>query len=435
MPISPDSAYVLDGMFRALDITGDVHSFAYLTGFDMDGLVDLFDETDARAAGLDVAGVLIAACDGWYAESGPLERAHVGFAGLLSAKPQLVATINTVLDVLSVNGVGTVDRRQVDAALRTEPRHERWVDAFAPRLARWLRDASAVGIEDYADWDRRRRAGGWRQVGDPIRRLESGGRVFEAAGAPPAVAARLEDILDAAPRRAAPPAGPDPKRLRAARKAMKKGVSLFSKLFGKRDIQLFLSGDGFTVEGEKFNWLVRRSPSVDLVAHTADPHVYHIPYSLQILTKDNVVLGDCCVYFDGTPVVDQLIALVLHVKNGNEEEVVRTMNVTGKRPAYCQHDELLRIRGEHWEHDPSQVLRQAHQLFQLDFLEEMGLRMDRETERLMPGIEAALADRIGIARDGLRWLLDPPLQLDELHLLGARAAPALARLLPAPAAA
>lgn len=115
------------------------------------------------------------------------------------------------------------------------------------------------------------------------------------------------------------------------RKALKKGIKKFSNLFGKNNINSFISGDGFTVEGEMFNWHFKQKKSTSLVVMTHSPLNGHIPYSLQLMNKENFVLADCCVYVsENTPIIDQIITIVMYIKH-DEEELIKNCNLFNVR--------------------------------------------------------------------------------------------------------
>ncbi len=112
-----------------------------------------------------------------------------------------------------------------------------------------------------------------------------------------------------------------------AKKALKKGIKKFSNLFGKENINSFINGDGFIVEGKLYNWQFRQKNDVSLIKMTHQPLRGHIPYSLKLLTKDNVVIADCCVYVsENTPIIDQLITIVLYIQH-DEAELFKNCNL------------------------------------------------------------------------------------------------------------
>lgn len=124
------------------------------------------------------------------------------------------------------------------------------------------------------------------------------------------------------------------KLLKKASKALQKGMNVFKSFFGQETLKAFLSGDGFTVDGDYFNYHISRS-NIDMVRHTLDPNRVHIPYKLELLDKNNgLVLGEGCILFENTPVIDQLIAIMLHLQHGEEQELLTTMNIFNKSDGF-----------------------------------------------------------------------------------------------------
>lgn len=118
---------------------------------------------------------------------------------------------------------------------------------------------------------------------------------------------------------------------RKARAAIKKASELLCNLGQEENLKLFVSGKEVEISNEsspfKFvlrplkeaNWLEQRS----LKGHS------HTPYDLALLTKDNIHLARLCVYFDETPVLDQLLALTLFVQAGDEQALLSKANWFG----------------------------------------------------------------------------------------------------------
>ncbi|RLA78050.1 MAG: hypothetical protein DRG78_16050 [Epsilonproteobacteria bacterium] len=115
----------------------------------------------------------------------------------------------------------------------------------------------------------------------------------------------------------------------AAKKAIKKGVSLFMNTFNDIDINLFLTGDGFIVKGKHYNY--RFSKTRSIIKSTIVTNAAHIPYKLELLTKVNdTTLCDVCVVIKDTPVIDQIIGVILHIRNGVEELILDELNINNK---------------------------------------------------------------------------------------------------------
>ena len=51
-----------------------------------------------------------------------------------------------------------------------------------------------------------------------------------------------------------------------------------------------------------------------------------IPYKLELYTKTDVHVADLCVYMQDTPVLDQILALSLFIKSGEEDYILEKAN-------------------------------------------------------------------------------------------------------------
>lgn len=135
----------------------------------------------------------------------------------------------------------------------------------------------------------------------------------------------------------------DRKDVRRARKALRKGISLFSKIFGENDIRSFLSGESFTMAGFRYDY--RLVPRGNLIQDTIRTDHCSIPYGLEILHKsDGSKIGSICVVYDGLPVIDQLLATCLHLGSDDTElELLKTGNIRRERDNPLS-DELKEFR-------------------------------------------------------------------------------------------
>jgi hypothetical protein len=117
-----------------------------------------------------------------------------------------------------------------------------------------------------------------------------------------------------------------------AKKALKKGIKKFTNLFGHNKIQSFISGEGFTVEGRKYNWHFEQRKTVSILSMTHSPLNGHIPYILTLMTKENLEIANCCVYVENaTPIIDQIITIMLYIQH-DETELLENCNLFNNRP-------------------------------------------------------------------------------------------------------
>jgi hypothetical protein len=137
-----------------------------------------------------------------------------------------------------------------------------------------------------------------------------------------------------------------------AKKALWKSIKLFENLFGINQIQLFMNGQSFEIEGRRFNYRISKNSSVNLLDHTSRPTSCCIPYRLEILNKNGLILFEGCTIFKNTPVVDQIIALILHIQN-DEEFVLLNMNLSNLTSEFltCNKDiqYINKLKGKNYE--------------------------------------------------------------------------------------
>lgn len=122
---------------------------------------------------------------------------------------------------------------------------------------------------------------------------------------------------------------------KAKRKPLVKAIELLSKVGGQQTASAFISGDDIVVTGKRFNFRARKG----VLSSNG-----HGALNLTVTDKDNIELVDLCFYFENMPAPDQLAALILHVKAGNEDEIVTTGNAIRTYAAGMTYSPLLELR-------------------------------------------------------------------------------------------
>jgi len=129
---------------------------------------------------------------------------------------------------------------------------------------------------------------------------------------------------------------------RQARGAIKKALRLFSRTGTEDNARLLASGREVVLEHPEspFKFVLRPYAGGWLETKTAKPGG-HVPYQLSLLTKDDVFLSRLCVLFDRTPVLDQLLALTMFVRAGDEMELLQKANWFGMADRSAVRDYLV----------------------------------------------------------------------------------------------
>lgn len=122
--------------------------------------------------------------------------------------------------------------------------------------------------------------------------------------------------------------------LYAGRRALRRSIDLYARIRGAAEIGAFLRGEQITISGSVFDYRVQKNQSI--LKHTIDPRGGHVPYGLEIALKDtpgainikkSPSLAQGCVFFENTPVIDQILALTFNVQAPDDErELVRRAN-------------------------------------------------------------------------------------------------------------
>ncbi len=191
-------------------------------------------------------------------------------------------------------------------------------DLFAPVVRRWEEDYGA--LRDACDWLADNGCEGLVQ----LELMPVGARNPRWLSAQDALAS----LQAQRKRRAQQEAKAQLKLQDRAKSAIKKATKLFENLGQRNNLSLFVSGAEVTLSHPDSMFKFVLKPLADqgwLVDRTMQGRS-HTPYELMLLTKDNVHLARLCVYFENTPVLDQLLALTLFVQAGDEMKILQTAN-------------------------------------------------------------------------------------------------------------
>lgn len=130
-------------------------------------------------------------------------------------------------------------------------------------------------------------------------------------------------------------------KVRRGRRALNKSIKLYRAFRGVAEIKAFAKGDTVTITGHLYNYEVVRRRQATLLEHTIRPPNGVIPYHLTMLAKDGTRLANGCVYFEDTPILDQILALALHVQDREEELALHKVTVWSSRTLAFEADPVL----------------------------------------------------------------------------------------------
>lgn len=122
------------------------------------------------------------------------------------------------------------------------------------------------------------------------------------------------------------------RRLLNGRRALRRSVDLYCSLRPAEELQTFMRGEPLLIHGHRFDYRLRKRANV--LTHTMEPWSPHIPYHLNLLDRrTGKHLSSGCVVLRNTPVIDQLLAFILHAESPEDELLMlRRTNWTPQLP-------------------------------------------------------------------------------------------------------
>ena len=402
MPICPESQYIIDCMTTLCEITVDVAEFVYHTRVDIDGLVD--ENANIRRSIIDLYR-------SWRPKADLNEQAYISLRGILDSEMQFDEISTYVTDKL-INAYRVSNGKQSSGGfpqnnlyiekesdmykeeniihLLERNKEQEWIAMLGTMFNDFCDVKSKLDIKGFLKWEQNR----IRQISNNIASLTVNN-----------ISPKLQKNHQKKQLIA----------LKQGKKVLKKGIKTFTNLFGQQDIKAFISGEDFIIEGDLYNYRV--SKKYNLIQYSVDTYMTHIPYRLQLLTKENIVLADGCIIFENTPVIDQLIAMMLHIKNGNEEEILKKTNFFNTQDAYYAEKYITDLKGvKRNPNDNEFDISDIERLFNPD-----GEREDilRYRPLVRPVVESLLCDMVDIPQRAFKFMMKPGMTYDNLQFLEA----------------
>ena len=111
-----------------------------------------------------------------------------------------------------------------------------------------------------------------------------------------------------------------------AKPSIKRALRLMANFGMEEDVRVFMAGGRIEVShpDSLFKFVIEKGHS-NLIERTLRPG-HSTPYSLSLYTKSDVHVARLCVYLKDTPILDQILAISMFIKTGNEEEILRKAN-------------------------------------------------------------------------------------------------------------
>lgn len=132
--------------------------------------------------------------------------------------------------------------------------------------------------------------------------------------------------------------------IRRSRRVLRRSIEGFRRMFGSRmaaSLHEFLRGRPLRAEGVRYDWSF--TPRWSAVLHGIVLNRLHCPFIIGIHDKGSQQrVASLCVYFDETPLVDMLAAMLMHIRSREgEERLIHEGNLYAVTDR-CRADDFLR---------------------------------------------------------------------------------------------
>lgn len=405
---SPDSMYVMDSAFELLELTPDVHPAAFFSGFNINNLFDLYDAGYYREGASPAMKNLSSLMYRWIDKQDDATRAIILSHNVYDCKSQLNelilgATNKLVGNYLKNKGLSEPQEdfgfyirdlelnREADLNLNIHSES----DIFFPANIATAVINNNRSYEYIVNFKQQLKKS--FEVNIPLIELKKHYSKIEKNHNSHSllngelVLNKKENFI----------------KEYNAKKALKKGIKKFTNLFGHNKIQSFISGEGFTVEGSKYNWHFEQRKSVSILSMTHSPLNGHIPYILTLMTKENLEIANCCVYVaNNTPIIDQIITIMLYIQH-DENELLENCNLFNNRPVSNTVDDTNNsiILIEDNFNNKKLLEKQKNQHFQPFVESEYTNHFNALSKKMFPQVKNQFSKIIGIEENFFNYLI------------------------------
>lgn len=130
-------------------------------------------------------------------------------------------------------------------------------------------------------------------------------------------------------------------KVQSAKSAIKKALKLIDGIGFGKEISVFLQGDSIEVSHDESDLkFVITKYNNSLIDKTINAS-FSTPYKLELYTKSNVYVANLCVYIKDTPILDQVLAIIMYIRSGSEQDVLNKANFFKKTTDESLIDSLL----------------------------------------------------------------------------------------------
>lgn len=117
------------------------------------------------------------------------------------------------------------------------------------------------------------------------------------------------------------------RKIHRAKNAIKRALKLMDNVGFGNDIRIFLRGDSIEIAhpASLFKFVLHKQSYHSVIDKTINAGV-GTPYVLDLYTKTDVFVASLCVYLKDTPILDQILAVSMFIKSGDEDIILKQAN-------------------------------------------------------------------------------------------------------------
>lgn len=342
-----DVQYCFDGAVEMGDMTADVAAYFHYFHPNPN---KWFDETDTATRSGEPDTLFQNRAQATYIAARPTmtpqQRAVCSYEGLLNLRTQCQETarevVGAILYQIPEGGLTPRVMRRLTApsflrrCAKRDQLHETRRTRAKALIVRSLEDTRAVkGGKEIADWINAERE---KRRAEDAAVLEHIRLTIEK---PIVTNAEWRDAYDTAARERKKLQRLRQRHMKQSRKAAHRGFKLLASVTSHEKARMFLGGDYVSIDGQRFRFVMKKQYSLTTTGHGG--------LEIQIANKAGAHLSNLCLYFEGTPAVDQVAAIAMHVAAGEEDDMIRTGNLYNLQPGAENNMALTTLKPQKFE--------------------------------------------------------------------------------------
>lgn len=362
MPLAHESQYYLDCAYECLDNTADIATWIYLTDYDLDATLAMSMESNPDIGYLTRYTERIKSdFDSWRLTASNLDLAYVESSLILQSYLQWQEFCFEINDELGDEAIDNrvndtisyvQDLDNIQRIIRSRSRYTKFLDEFKTGIEYFNRSMTKITTTELLDkinYERQRYNNRFVET-HPDFNFSSQSNIKSSI-----------------------------KTKKVSRSPLNKSMKTLSSFIGYDKVRSFVSGDGFWIDGDHLKYKFSRTKNISILASSINPGNIHIPYTLSVYDED-VYLFDLCIVVQNTPILDQILAIILMIKSGEEHVILETGNPYNRQDALVGNTKIKDLAPKHFR---SEINRSSLNNF-IGFSDEDMIYHERLTQQVMP---------------------------------------------------